>query len=321
MRYNRGWIILITLIIQLLWSLSMPKLCSAQTSFSVNPVVTLISTHSQVITKNISITNLTNANLALKTQILPFKQLKDGSASIYTLPQADPNIIELIKDTKLFDKTAQITSLVLQPQEKKDIVLKIDMTQNHVLLNNYNFSVLFSSIHPTLTTDNQHQVKANLTQQAAIASLFLVTSVNPDKNKLIINLYTPSVVFSPNFSYRLTLDNQSQSFAQVYFSSEMGDILGRKQTHLNNSIIYILDHSKRSSDIGLEQPIRLPISWFGPVTMNFTFYDKISQTLIVKKGIIWILPIKLIFAAIVVFMLIIVTINRVKSRILNKNIE
>ncbi|HUD44184.1 MAG TPA: hypothetical protein VMR41_01445 [Patescibacteria group bacterium] len=306
---------IVALTLLVLFSLTLPSGSYANTSFTVKPVITALTATNSGHIQTITITNLSDHQLNLNFQIQPFKQNPDGSAKLLLTSQVNNQTQRLLKQIFILDQRKIVGSVSLEPQQTKTLTIQLPSNNLLKIYQTYYFTIITSSQPGILTLSSPNQITAIVSQKAAIASLFFISPFQPEKNKLYAQFNTPSISFSPEAPYSLSLSNTDRTFAKIQTSVNLHDIFGRSLSYQSPSIWYINDHGKRTVIPTDNDYLKIPASWFGPIQINFTLYNTLSRTNLVLNRTIWIIPLKIASLIIALFIIFVIILIRVKSNL------
>ena len=301
----------ILMIVSLLW----PGVSHAYSGFSINPAVTTILSSSTRIGSNVVLQNLSNQNLLIQAQIIPFQQTEYGNAKLIPDSSTNTELRWLTQHTTI-EVNGQATSTIqLAGQERKTITIRIQTDQIHPLDMDYNFCLILTTLQNTRLPQNTNEVKAVVNQQAAIGSIFFLSPFEPEKHKLRFSINLPAVSFISQIPYEIDVHNAAKTFAVLEVNIQATGILGNKEPIIILPKYYISGQSERKILSGSGTSISLPYSLIGPINVSYVLYDTISKQYVRYNQTLIYLPYKVMLGISALCVICILIFTRVKKRI------
>lgn len=143
-------------------------------SLSIDPPITVINAIPPTnVTSIINIQNKDDSQITLQIQIKPFRAKGENGELEYSRDS-----LEILKDIRVMDAGAPVKSITLEPKQKKELALNIDVPKN-TNISDYYFSILFISTGSSSVESNSSQ------NQIGIVTNVLL-SVGPMENSTAV---------------------------------------------------------------------------------------------------------------------------------------
>lgn len=285
-------------------------------SLSLFPaIIPIVATHFPI-EKQIMLTNTSEKPEQIEMQILPMKQGLDGNAILLAQSRSDKQTKQLLH-TITIDSEGGATpigenGMILLPGETKKLLVQIGKGSKEAIARDYYFSIVFISKDVNKPNTTNSQIHATVTQQASIASLFLITNGQKAKSAISAALHTPSVSFTSGVSPLLLLENKSKHLSALSIHETVRGLFGVIYLDQYISSRYVFSQSRRSLAL---TSFTMPFPYIGPTFINITINDTLAGSKREVSKEVFILPAQILglIAASIIGILFVA--SRVKNRL------
>lgn len=270
------------------------------------PIFQIEATPPANIQAPLTIENQGNSEVNLKIELRPFKpsDQENGQIIYQTIEEArfaDPLIFQKIQ---LLDQGSPVTSVVLSPKQKKELILLIQLPKDEPP-SDYYFSVLF------LTSDKKGESINSSQAVTGIASNVLLSIGQKGKIEGLIQEFSaPLFLGEGPVPITVRVKNKNE-----FFITPVGDIIiknlfGQSVGRIDLTKTNVLAKSVRS----------LPATWnekflLGPYKASLTLSLSDSGPVLRRDIFFFALPANILLIAIITLLALSFIVTRVKSRI------
>ncbi len=305
-------IIIFSLAFYILYSIFyIPPVYAEGVSLAISPpLITVQTAWPALIEKAIRLENKGNSTINLDIKFLPFSQRAESSGipNYQTTPYPD-----LIKKVQLFDDgDSPIQEITLSPKQQKDLVLKINLSENE---NNsdYYFSIVFVSknTNSNETLKESQNVTAITTIQPGIATNILLSIFTGKKQpEGIIETYSaPLFATKGPIPFTLTFVNTGSFLLIPQGTILISNMFGQTVGKIPVPPTYVLANTKRNIQLSWDEPII-----FGPYTATLYLNYADNKNVSFKKPLAFIgLPLTALGSIIGAIIAIVLLRNRLKK--------
>ncbi len=238
---------------------SVPMASAQGTSLRLSPSVLKVKLEAPTeLNAPVSIENLTDQAVDLKTEFRLFKASAENNGQIEYLPTKD-NKSNIFQHIALMDGDINLNTLTLGPRQKKNLTLRINIEDDEAT-QDYYFSVIYTRIQdtaePATAASEQHSISR---VNAGIAMNVLLSIQNQNSNiatASIDEFSSPKYIEKGPLDFILKLRNNGSNYisakGEIEITNMFGQLIGRVDlpatTVLANSSRYLATQDQRITD-------------------------------------------------------------------------
>lgn len=302
-------------VIALLFSFFPRTISAEELSLQLYPPITHVKAQKgQDIVVPLTIINTTNNDTPILLSLKPFTVPEDNNGRIeyvkdHNITNDYKNLFEAIS---IYDNDQEINTLILAPHQQKKLVLKSRIPQT-LTSSNYYFSILL--ISNIITGHEAKESVARSYIQAGVASHILLSLKSNGSSKATLSsINTQFLHENTTIPLSIKIDNNTSEIAKIKAEIYITNMLGQTAARVTFPLSYVLAGSSRVITNGKSATTKILSPYIPGLykAVAVLTQDGISEKQTISTYF-FILPYKIIVMFILIFLIVLFTVNRAKK--------